>query len=92
RTCPYAQRARLIIAAKGISADLVNVDLNKKPDHFFDLNPYGEVPVVLHNGGHVYESLIAAEYLEEAFPDPPLFAKEALVRANERIYFNHATK
>ncbi|RUS88874.1 hypothetical protein EGW08_003313 [Elysia chlorotica] len=92
RMCPYAQRARLIAAAKGISHDIVNIDLNNKPDWFFDLNPYGEVPVVLHNGRHVYESLIAAEYLEEAFPKPKLFSDDPMVKAYERIFYNHWTK
>ncbi|KAH9489973.1 Glutathione S-transferase omega-1 [Bulinus truncatus] len=92
RMCPYAQRARLMLAAKGVNYDLVNVDLNKKPDWFFDYNPYGEVPVILHNGGHVYESLIVAEYIEESFPDPKLYSDDPLVRAHEKIYFNHWTK
>ncbi|GFN86626.1 glutathione s-transferase omega-1 [Plakobranchus ocellatus] len=92
RMCPYAQRTRLIARAKGVSHDIVNLDLNNKPDWFFDLNPYGEVPVVIHNGGHVYESLIAAEYLEEAFPEPKLFSDDPLIKAYERIYYNHWTK
>ncbi|BFZ11245.1 hypothetical protein BsWGS_14284 [Bradybaena similaris] len=92
RMCPYAQRARLMLAAKNIKYDLVNIDLNKKPDWFFDLNPYGEVPVLLHNGGCVYESLITAEYIEEAFPQPKFYSDDPLVRAQEKIYFNHWTK
>ena len=54
------QRARLVLAAKGVKYNCINIDLNNKPDWFFDLNPYGEVPVVIHNGNHVYESLISA--------------------------------
>ncbi|CAL1530165.1 unnamed protein product [Lymnaea stagnalis] len=92
RMCPYAQRARLILAAKGVNYDLVNVDLNSKPDWFFDYNPYGEVPVVIHNGGSVYESLITAEYLDDAFPNPQLYSSDPLVKAHEKIYFNHWTK
>ena len=38
--------------------DRVNVDLNNKPDWFFDINFYGEVPVIIHEGKNVYESLI----------------------------------
>ncbi|XP_059150014.1 pyrimidodiazepine synthase-like [Physella acuta] len=92
RMCPYAQRVRLILAAKGIKYDLVNVDLNTKPDWFFDLNPSGEVPVVVYEGGHIYESLVTAEFLDDIFPEPPLYATDPLVKAYEKIYFNHWTK
>lgn len=92
RMCPYAQRARLLLSAKKVPYDLVNVDLNKKPDWFFDINFYGEVPVIIHNGKNVYESLICAEYLEEAFPQPKLYSTDVYQRALERIYFNHWTK
>lgn len=92
RMCPYAQRARLILAAKKVKYDRVNVDLNNKPDWFFDINFYGEVPVIIHHGKNVYESLICAEYLEEAFPKPKLFSDDVYQRALERIYFNHWTK
>lgn len=92
RMCPYAQRARLILSAKKVKYDKVNVDLNNKPDWFFDINFYGEVPVIIHNGKNVYESLICAEYLEEAFPQPKLFSSDPYQRALERIYFNHWTK
>ncbi|KAL8561396.1 hypothetical protein ACOMHN_063323 [Nucella lapillus] len=92
RMCPYAQRARLMLSAKKVKYDLVNVDLNNKPDWFFDVNFYGEVPVIIHNGKNVYESLICTEYLEEAFPDPKLYSSDVYTRALERIYFNHWTK
>eukprot|EP00745_Piridium_sociabile_P019597 TRINITY_DN29633_c0_g1_i2.p2 TRINITY_DN29633_c0_g1~~TRINITY_DN29633_c0_g1_i2.p2 ORF type:complete len:269 (+),score=78.35 TRINITY_DN29633_c0_g1_i2:79-885(+) len=92
RMCPYAQRARLILSAKKVKYDLINVDLNNKPDWFFEINFYGEVPVVIHNGKNVYESLICAEYLEEAFPQPKLYSTDCYQRALERIYFNHWTK
>lgn len=92
RMCPYAQRARLVLSAKKVRYDRVNMDLNNKPDWFFDINCYGEVPVIIHRGKNVYESLICSEYLEEAFPDPKLYATDVYQRALERIYFNHWTK
>ncbi len=56
----FFQRARLILAAKGVKYNCINIDLNNKPEWFFDLTPYGEVPVVIHNSHNVYESLICA--------------------------------
>lgn len=60
------QRARLVLAAKKVPYDRVNVDLNNKPDWFFDINFYGEVPVIIHNGKNIFESLICAgQYLAQ---------------------------
>ncbi|CAH3195019.1 unnamed protein product, partial [Porites evermanni] len=37
RFCPFAQRARLVLAAKGINYECVNINLKDKPDWFFEL-------------------------------------------------------
>ncbi|KAM7452296.1 Glutathione S-transferase omega-1 [Porites harrisoni] len=72
RFCPYAQRPRLVLAAKGIDYECVNVNLKDKPDWFLDLNPGGTVPVIEQpDGAVIYESAICCDYLEEAFPDKP---------------------
>ncbi|XP_050408257.1 glutathione S-transferase omega-1 isoform X1 [Patella vulgata] len=89
RMCPYAQRARLVLAAKDIKYDRVNIDLNNKPNWFFDVNPNGEVPVIIHNGSHIYQSLVCAEYVEEAFPTPKLYNTDPVDRAWEKIYYGH---
>jgi glutathione S-transferase len=41
-------------------------------DAFFELNPKGVVPVLVHNGLVVNESNDIIEYLDETFPEPPL--------------------
>ena len=55
----YLQRARLVLAAKGINYECVNINLKDKPDWFFDLNPVGKVPVIEQpDGAVIYESPI----------------------------------
>eukprot|EP00698_Gefionella_okellyi_P016239 TRINITY_DN4641_c0_g1_i1.p1 TRINITY_DN4641_c0_g1~~TRINITY_DN4641_c0_g1_i1.p1 ORF type:complete len:235 (-),score=33.98 TRINITY_DN4641_c0_g1_i1:63-767(-) len=93
--CPYAQRARLALAVKGIEHHLFNVDLKNKPQWFFDLNPNGQVPTVVYNGEVVYESTIVMEYLDEAFPGlVNLFPdrKEAALRARIRLFQSFVDK
>ena len=53
------QRARLVLAAKGIEYECININLKDKPEWFFDLNPVGKIPVIEHPDGKViYESAI----------------------------------
>ena len=53
------QRARLVLAAKGIEYERVNINLKDKPEWFLELNPLGKVPVIEHPDGKViYESAI----------------------------------
>jgi len=61
------QRVRLIVAAKNIPTEEINIHLKVKPDWFVPkINPYGKVPVVEHEGKLIRESLIAfGRYLLE---------------------------
>ena len=53
------QRARLVLAAKGIEYERVNINLKDKPEWFLKLNPHGTVPVIEHPDGRViHESAI----------------------------------
>jgi glutathione S-transferase len=40
---------------------------------YLAMNPNGVVPTLVHEGRVLYESAFIAEYLEEVFPEPPLF-------------------
>ena len=55
RFCPFAQRAALVLLAKDISFDMVNVDLKNKPQWFLDRNPLGKVPTVQIGDDVTYE-------------------------------------
>src|SRR5438552_4153668 len=73
--CPFGQKVRIVLAEKGLSYELVEVDLsqgdNRRPD-FIRLNPFGRVPVLVDEDNTVYDSTIIAEYLEDEYPEPPL--------------------
>ena len=53
------QRVRLILAAKNVPHDEINIHLTAQPDWFGTrINPYGQVPVIERNGKIIRESLI----------------------------------
>ena len=53
---------------------------------FLALNPKAVVPVLVHDGSVITESTVICEYLEEVFPQNPLFPKSALGRAQMRYW------
>jgi glutathione S-transferase len=88
--CPFAHRVRLALAEKALQAEEIEIDLRNKPVGFLDVSPQGKVPVLLHNGRRLWESSAINEYLEEAFPVPPLLPKDPFLRAQARIWVTYA--
>jgi glutathione S-transferase len=88
--CPFAHRCRLTLLEKGISFNLIEIDLRNKPVRFDDISPYGKVPLLKHGDTRVWESSIINEYLDEVFPEQPLLPKVPSQRAQARIWINFA--
>jgi len=88
--CPYAQRTRILLDLKSLDAKLVELDLSKKrPDWFLAINPTGKVPALVHGGKPLNESSVINEYLEEVFPDPPVFPADPYRKAFARILVDY---
>lgn len=84
--CPYCARVRIVLAEKGIEHGVAEVDLDDRPAWIFVKNPSGKVPVVEDDDGLVLpESSVIAEYLEERFPEPPLWPDPPGERALGRL-------
>jgi glutathione S-transferase len=88
--CPFAHRSRLALAEKCVPFQVIEIDLQNKPANFQDISPYGKVPILKHGDHRIWESAIINEYLEEAFPEPPLLPITPIQRAQARIWINFA--
>ena len=84
--CPYSHRVRMVLAEKGITVEIVDVDTQDLPDELMDFNPYGTVPTLVDRDLKLYESRIVMEYLDERFPHPPLLPVDPVSRANARLF------
>lgn len=83
-----SQRVRIALAEKGVSYEVVNVELRGKPDEkeaLYALNPYGSVPTLIDRDLVLYETTIITEYLDERFPHPPLMPVYPVARAKARL-------
>ena len=76
----------MVLAEKGITVDVVDVDAHALPDEVMDFNPYGTVPTFVDRDLRLYESRIIMEYLDERFPHPPLLPVDPVSRASARLF------
>jgi glutathione S-transferase len=84
--CPYCARVRILLAEKGVPYEPVEVDLDERPAWIYAKNLTGRVPVLEEDEGLLLpESRVIMEYLEERFPEPPLWPADAAARALARL-------
>ncbi|TEA38356.1 hypothetical protein DBR06_SOUSAS110224 [Sousa chinensis] len=93
RFCPFAKRTLLVLKAKGIGHEVININLKNKPEWFFKKNPFGLVPVLENSQGQViYESAITCEYLDEAYPGKKLLPDDPYEKACQKMVFELFSK
>lgn len=86
RFCPYSHRTRLVLKAKSIRHEIININLKNKPDWYYTKHPFGQVPVLENSQCQlIYESVIACEYLDDVFPGRKLFPYDPYERARQKM-------
>jgi stringent starvation protein A len=88
----YSHRVRMVLAEKGVTVDIVDVDPSNKPEDLAEINPYNSVPTLLDRDLVLYESTIIMEYLDERFPHPPLLPVYPVARAQSRLLIHRIEK
>ncbi|XP_032279081.1 glutathione S-transferase omega-2 isoform X2 [Phoca vitulina] len=86
RFCPYAHRTRLVLRAKGIRHEVININLRNKPEWYYTKHPFGQIPVLENSKCQlIYESVIACEYLDDAYPGRKLYPYDPYERARQKM-------
>ncbi|CAN0891159.1 Probable glutathione S-transferase [Linum grandiflorum] len=89
---PYGARVMISLAEKGIRYDYKVEDvLVSKSPLLLEMNPvHKKVPVLIHNGSPVSESLVIVQYIDEFWPgERPLLPSDAYQRAQARFWANY---
>jgi glutathione S-transferase len=81
-----AQKVRLALAEKGLEWESRSVLAELRSPEYLKLNPNGYVPTLVHDGRVLTESRIINEYLENAFPEPPLLPNDPFQRARVALW------
>jgi glutathione S-transferase len=81
---PYVRKVLVCMELKGLDYEVDPITPFFGNDEFRRLSPLCRIPVLIDDGLVLTDSTVIAEYLDEAFPDPPLLPKEPKERARAR--------
>jgi glutathione S-transferase len=91
KTCPWVQRAAIVLRAKNVPYEITYIDRDNRPDWFLAISPHAKVPVLqIDEKDALFESNAIAEYLEET-ASPKLHPQDPIARARNRAWTDYVT-
>ncbi|OIW09762.1 hypothetical protein TanjilG_18677 [Lupinus angustifolius] len=91
---PFGMRVRIALAEKGIEYEGREENLSNKSSLLLKMNPVNkQIPVLIHNGKPISESLIIVQYIDEVWShESPLLPSDPYQRANARFWADYIDK
>lgn len=87
----FSRKVEIALGEKGIAFERIMVPFTQErgyqPKHpdVLAVNPKGQVPVLVDGDFSLFDSTLIFEYLEDAYPSPPLLPRAAAARAEVRM-------
>ena len=84
----YYNKVKLSLLEKGVPFE-EELAYPSQKEEFRKDSPMGKVPFLRTDRGVLTESQVLTEYIEDRFPEPPLYPKDAFERARIRELIEH---
>ncbi len=89
KTCPWVQRAAIVLREKKVEFEFRHIEPDNRPDWFVAISPHRKVPVLRIDGSiSLFESNAIAEYLDETV-SPRLHPEDPVERAVNRAWTDY---
>ena len=90
----FGTRVRVALAEKGLKYEYKEEDLWNKSPLLLMMNPvHKKIPVLIHNGKPISESMIIVEYIDEVWNHKsPLLPTDPYQRAQARFWADYVDK
>jgi glutathione S-transferase len=79
----YANMVKQCLIEKGIEFEQLDARPSQDAD-FLAMSPMGKVPCLETADGFLIETSVILDYLEEAYPEPPMYPSDVFARAKAR--------
>lgn len=84
---PFSRRIEIALTLKGVPYEFSEEDITNKSSLLLQLNPvYKMIPVLVHNGKPISESLVILEYIDDTWQNNSILPQDPYERAMARFW------
>ncbi len=91
---PFVRKVMIVCTEKGVEATNENINPFAPPPEFLEISPLKRIPVLrdtdMPEPNTIPDSSAICDYLENKFPNPPLYPKDPFQRARALWYEEYA--